>query len=87
MSYVCIVRELRQRGNDKLRVNSFLGTTEWNKWGEEERKIRGKEKKEVEKEGCEKDGKGERPFRDIKLAVTYAITEANAKLPVVLCHL
>lgn len=28
-----------------------------------------------------------RPFWDIKLAVTYAITEANAKLPVVLCHL
>lgn len=43
--------------------------------------------KDGDKEGCEKDGKGERPFRDIKLAVTYAITEANAKLPVVLCHL
>lgn len=49
--------------------------------------MRGKEKEGTGKEGSEKDGKGERPFRDIKLAVTYAITEANAKLPVVLCHL
>lgn len=48
---------------------------------------KGKEKEEMEKEGFEKDGKGEKPFLDIKLAVTYAITEANAKLPVVLCHL
>lgn len=49
--------------------------------------MRGKEKEEMEKDRSEKDGKGEKPFRDIKLAVTYAITEANAKLPVVLCHL